>query len=243
MTNFILKHRFKIILAAFIGSFVFHLALIIYDHHYKALAYTAIGNTNNPKQIVFLLHGLGGNASDMVLYAESLKADLPDGLFILPQAPLELKDSAGRKIRAWYDPNTIREGRINLQPSKHVLKRFIEEQHKIYETQDVILIGWSQGGTMALYIAPRLSVTVTGVVSMSGRLSDPYLSEKYKKFPIYMLHKKYDPVVTLDAHNHLKDAYQAAGFLVDEKLVDGHEHWLNMNLFLEIKPFIARLSH
>lgn len=192
--------------------------------------YYEYGNTTNPQQIIFLLHGLGSNGQDLISLAPLWAGSLPDALFISPDAPFPC-DMAPVGYQ-WFsllsrDPENIQAG---IEIAFPVLEAFIDQQRARFDVPlaKVALVGFSQGTMMSLYSAPRLPEPVAGVLGYSGALfgeegikQDP---DEFVKPPIRLIHGEADDVVSVAGYHHAREVLSAAGFDVSGHTTPGLTH-------------------
>lgn len=143
------------------------------------------------KKLVVLIHGYGFNASFMRKQAEEIQKSVPDAMIIMPQAP-ELYEPAGDGD-VFEVPQQVTENKDGLKPDEmrqwfsfkgtddyqDVHKRvnavaqdmadFIDECQDGLNLadEDVAMMGFSQGGGVALYAAYRRKRPMACVVGHS----------------------------------------------------------------------------
>ncbi|WP_419420047.1 alpha/beta hydrolase [Legionella sp. D16C41] len=177
-------------------------------------------NTVPAKGCVIWMHGLGADSSDMA----SLVTEYPISELALqhicidaPIRPVTL--NAGMRMRAWYDivglTLTDREDREGILHSYNYIKDVIMEQIQAgYDSSQIALAGFSQGGAIALYTALHCSFPLAGVIALSAYL--PLVFEckptLMKKTPIFMASGLYDPIVLPDWSKQTKEWLIAQGF-------------------------------
>ncbi len=188
------------------------------------------GNTTNPKNIVFLLHGLGSNGQDLISLAPYWAQGLPDTLFISPDAPFDC-DMAPVGYQ-WFsllsrDPENIQAG---IEIAFPILTAFVKQQAERFGVplSKTALVGFSQGSMMSLYTAPRLDEKIAGVVGYSGALfgeegllQDP---DEFEKPPIRLIHGQADEVVSVSGYHNARDVLTKAGFDVSGHTTPGLGH-------------------
>ncbi|MBG78285.1 MAG: phospholipase [Alphaproteobacteria bacterium] len=188
------------------------------------------GNTTNPKNIVFLLHGLGSNGQDLISLAPYWAQGLPDTLFISPDAPFDC-DMAPVGYQ-WFsllsrDPENIQAG---IEIAFPILTAFVKQQAERFglSLSKTALVGFSQGSMMSLYTAPRLDEKIAGVVGYSGALfgeegllQDP---DEFEKPPIRLIHGQADEVVSVSGYHNARDVLTKAGFDVSGHTTPGLGH-------------------
>jgi phospholipase/carboxylesterase len=156
----------------------------------------------DPKGIIILLHGWGADGTDLMDLAPAMAPQLPDFIFAAPDAPEPC--SANPMGRQWFELNQDQAGLDNGpdQAQGHV-RSLIEELCKGYDLgfENVALIGFSQGGMMALHTGFRLPSSIAGIVSFSGALLAPDRLEREKTSspPVLLVHGREDQVVPYQA--------------------------------------------
>lgn len=153
------------------------------------------------KRLVVFLHGVGADGNDLISLAPML--DLPDTEFFSPDAPFPFDMAPfGRQWFSLADRSTatIAAGVARAAP---ILNATIDAEMarlKLTPSQ-VALVGFSQGAMMAMYIAPRRSEKLAGVVAMSGALisGDTLGAEIHSRPPVCIIHGTQDEVVPFAA--------------------------------------------
>jgi len=163
--------------------------------------------------IVMILHGLGANGDDVIQLADHFAENMPNTLFLAPDAPH--KASMAPDGRQWFsmpelDGTSHIELGVTMQES---ILRVMETLNNEAEVASVpagrqILIGFSQGGMLALQIAPRLDHALCCVVSIAGMLLDAEsLAYEARSFPpVLLCHDRMDDVVPFDRMAAARDA-------------------------------------
>ena len=122
-----------------------------------------------PTRCVVLLHGVGGNESNLLDLASGLDAQT---LVILPRGPLQL----GAQQFAWFSvaftpsgPSIVEQ---EAESARKALIRFvqgIQARHGI-ATQRTVIAGFSQGGIVSASVALSAPECVAGFAILSGRI-------------------------------------------------------------------------
>lgn len=209
------------------------------------------GKTSNPKQIIFLLHGLGSNGQDLISLAPYWKKSVPNALFISPDAPFacDMVPAGYPNSFQWFslqnrDKESVRKG---VEIAKPILETFIAEQTARFDLslKDAALVGFSQGTMMSLYTAPRLEKAMAGVVGYSGALfgedaliQDP---DEFVKMPINLIHGEADDVVTIDKYHHAKESLTAAGYTVTGHTTANLTHSIDEKGIESGSKFLAKI--
>ena len=161
--------------------------------------------TGPVKQLFILLHGAGGQPSDLLPLAETLGAAFPQAAFLLPEgfAPFDSGDG-----RQWFSINGVtdenRSARVAAaMPTLHALVLQAQDRCKVMQP-DTALVGFSQGATMALEYAIAHDGRVGRVLAFSGRFAT--LPEKAPEYTtLHLLHGKDDRVIPVE---HAYAAYE-----------------------------------
>jgi len=183
-----------------------------------------INPSTAPDACVIWLHGLGDSGHGFAPIVPELK--LPDSMavkFLFPHAPERpVTINGGMRMRAWYDIKSLDfESRADLEGVKEsaeqveqLIKAQIESGIK---AERIVLAGFSQGGVIALHLAPRFSQKLAGVMALSTYMCEPALlsSEALdvnRETPIMMAHGEQDEVVPVFMGNAAFKTLNECGF-------------------------------
>lgn len=163
----------------------------------KNLIYPEAESIEQPaKKLVVLLHGLGSDGHDLIGLVPFIKDDLPDCYFISPHG-VEPYDMAPYG-RQWFslqnrDPHIIT-GLLasNIKLLEDIIKQKQEELE--LNNKDTIIIGFSQGTMIGLYLTLTQKEPFFCMIGFSGALIPP--PEVHNKTtPICLIHGEFDDVV------------------------------------------------
>jgi phospholipase/carboxylesterase len=122
-----------------------------------------------PTQLLVLLHGVGGNESNLLDLATGTD---PHTLVVLVRGPLAM----GPAQFAWFSVNFSADGpQINPQQAERsrtlliALLRQLQQQHGI-ATRQTVIAGFSQGGIMSASVALSSPESVRAFALLSGRI-------------------------------------------------------------------------
>lgn len=175
------------------------------------------------KHIVFMLHGYGSNASDLITLAPDLGEFVPDTLFVSPNA-IEHFEGGMYGAYQWYSLmertyDNIKKGTENASP---ILEDFVVSCMMQYglEEKDIMLLGFSQGAMMCLHLGYRMKQEIAGVVGLCGRLNmADLLSKELKHKPdTILVHGAEDKIVDPNEMYEAEKVLMAEGVKVKTHL-------------------------
>jgi phospholipase/carboxylesterase len=183
----------------------------------------------NPKlpaqYAVIWLHGLGADGYDFMPIVPELKLnDLPIR-FIFPHAPIRpVTLNRGMPMPAWFDIHEIAPAAKydieGIEKAYQQISELIEDQHQQgIDYKNIALIGFSQGGALALYTALRFQKMLAGVAGLSTYL--PMIQplkdaiSAHQHLPIFLAHGNQDPIVPIEAGYMTEELLKSEGYPVD----------------------------
>jgi phospholipase/carboxylesterase len=161
------------------------------------------------KATIIWLHGLGDSGHGFAPIAPELKLPAELGVkFIFPHAPIRpVTINNGMEMRAWYDIKSMdMESRADIdgvKASSEAVADLIEQEIAAgTPANKIMLIGFSQGGVIALHLGARFDRSLAGIVALSTYMSAPHSLEEEKhsanqNTPILFCHGQQDEVVPL----------------------------------------------
>ncbi len=181
------------------------------------------------KRLVVLLHGYGADGHDLIGLGKQWGPDLPGTAFVSPHAPSPcMMAPMGRQ---WFPLPEIsievaRDGVCSALP---VLESFLDTaltEHQL-NVGDVALVGFSQGGMMAL--AAGLKHSYAGIISYSGILGvdTPPSHPRQGYPPVLLVHGDADPVVPSSALGYSRGLLDSWGVEVSAHLRPGLGHGID----------------
>lgn len=184
-----------------------------------------------PRRLVILLHGLGADGNDLIGLQQYWGRLVPDAEFVSPNAPFPC-DMAGYGYQ-WFSvqdrsPASILAG---VRAAAPVLDAFIDEaltQRGLAE-EDAVLVGFSQGTMMSLYVGLRREKPLAGIIGYSGRLMAPELlaDELRSRPPVLLVHGTADPVVPFQSLAAAEAGLKAAQVPVETLICRGAGHTID----------------
>ncbi|MQP25809.1 alpha/beta hydrolase [Flavobacterium sp. LMO8] len=194
--------------------------------------------------LLLLLHGYGSNEEDLFSFAP----ELPDDSYVISvRAPYDLQPYG----HAWYaihfdaDENKFSDN-VQAKKSVEIIASFIDEIVKQYpiDTENVTLIGFSQGAILSYATALTYPEKVTKVVALSGYFNQEILPEvidtkaiSHLKF--FVSHGSVDQVIPVDWARKAKPALENLGLEVEyQEYPIGHG--VSPKNFYDFKNWLAQ---
>ena len=176
---------------------------------------------------VLWLHGLGADGHDFApIVPELLRPDWPGIRFVFPHAPVRpVTINGGVPMRAWYDIKSLsaddRADEEGVRASMAEIDALIaRERDRGVPPERLLLVGFSQGGAMALASGLRREAPVAGIAALSaylplGSRTAAEMTPAGKATPVFMAHGTQDPVVVPAWGSRSRDALRELGVQVE----------------------------
>ena len=201
-----------------------------------------VKHDKNP--LLLLLHGYGSNEEDLFSFA----SELPDDSYVISvRAPYDLQPYG----HAWYaihfdaDENKFSDN-VQAKQSVEIIASFIDEIVKQYpiDTENVTLIGFSQGAILSYATALTYPEKISKVVALSGYFNQEILPEvidtkaiSHLKF--FVSHGSVDQVIPVDWARKAKPALENLGLEVEyQEYPIGHG--VSPKNFFDFKNWLQR---
>ena len=170
--------------------------------------------------LLILLHGYGSNEEDLFSFAP----ELPDDSYVISvRAPYDLQPYG----HAWYaihfdaDENKFSDN-VQAKQSVEIIASFIDEIVKQYpiDTENVTLIGFSQGAILSYATALTYPEKISKVVALSGYFNQEILPEiidtkAISQMKFFVSHGSVDQVIPVDWARKAKPALENLGLEVE----------------------------
>lgn len=195
-----------------------------------------------PTSLVVLLHGYGANGDDLIALGEGWQRWLPETVFVAPNAPESIPGMYGGL--QWFaltmrDPSEYWRGVVSAQPA---VDRFIDDELARYRlpADRLVLVGFSQGTTMALHVGLRRTAAPAGIVGYSGLLAGPeHLAEITARPPILLIHGEADDLIPVAALHIAREQLAENDLLVEWHVRPGVGHGIDPEGQMMAGHFIA----
>jgi phospholipase/carboxylesterase len=181
----------------------------------------------DPVGAVIWLHGLGADGHDFEPIVPELVRPGERALrFVFPHAPIRpVTLNGGFAMRAWYDIVSLErrgpEDEAGIRASQATVEALIRRENaRGIATSRIVLAGFSQGGSVALFAGTRYAEKLAGIMGLScylllaGRLATERSSTN-QATPIFLAHGLEDPIVAPLLGEQARTALVAAGYSVE----------------------------
>jgi len=181
-----------------------------------------------PTRVVILLHGLGADGNDLIGLQQYWGRLVPEAEFVSPNAPFPC-DMAGYGYQ-WFSvqdrsPPSVLAG---VRSSAPALDAYIDDelQKRGLDAKDAVLVGFSQGTMMALFVGLRRARPLAGILGYSGRLiaADLLPGELRSRPPVLLVHGTDDPMVPFESMAQAEAALKLARVPVETLACVGIGH-------------------
>jgi phospholipase/carboxylesterase len=180
-----------------------------------------------PDACVIWLHGLGADGHDFEpIVPEIVRPGERAWRFVFPNAPVRpVTINGGMAMRAWYDLKGLdrraAEDVAGFRDTDAEIRRLIaRESARGIAANRVVLAGFSQGGAVSLYTAPRYPEKLAGVMALSCYLprESSFAAERESAndgTPIFMAHGRSDNVLMMNLGVQSRDFLRSQGYAVE----------------------------
>jgi phospholipase/carboxylesterase len=177
--------------------------------------------------LVVVLHGVGARGADLAPIARAWARRLTGVRFVTPDAPFPFDEDAS--LRQWYSLVGVtpenRAGRVAAAAAAFDAVVDGEIARAGTTAARTLLVGFSQGGTMALDAIGR-GRDFAGLLAMSTRLAAPP-ARRLDGFPVRIVHGEADGAIPIAEATRIRDILAAAGARVDFIPVPGCDHTID----------------
>ncbi len=156
----------------------------------KEFEFKYIKAQKETKKLMIVMHGLGDSLDSYISLVEELNLDNLNYFLINAPLPYPMGSS-------WYDipPGNPQEG-IELSCNKiEALVAEMEEQG--LKREDIFIMGFSQGGCIALEYMNKANSCFAGVIALSPRIymDTNNIGRSFLETPVFSAHGQFDPVI------------------------------------------------
>lgn len=203
------------------------------------------------KSTLIWMHGLGDSGHGHAPLANELTFPEELGVkYIFPHAPsIPVTINGGMSMPAWYDILEMNLGRkideAGLEASSQKISALIEHEVEIgIDSKKIMLVGFSQGGAVALHTSLKYPVPLGGIVCLSTYLGATSVLKKSttpvnKDIPIFWGHGSMDPVVPLSLAESSIQTLRDHNYELTFKSYK-MEHSIHPNELLDLQDWIIK---
>lgn len=186
-----------------------------------------------------LLHGRGGSADDMLSLAQEF--GLRDVAYLAPQAP----------SRSWYPYSFLAPLEQNEPDLGDALQTvgaaFAQLARDGYPPERVALIGFSQGGCLALEYAARHAQRYGAVAGLSaGLIGPPGMARAYPGSlggtPVFLGCSDIDAHIPLARVHESRDVLGRMDAAVTERIYPGMAHTINADEIAQVRKLLEGIG-
>ncbi|MEO8360761.1 MAG: dienelactone hydrolase family protein [Vicinamibacteria bacterium] len=168
---------------------------------------------------VIALHGLALSEEEVEQTASPVEEYLgaPGVRWIFPRAPKRKVTILGCEALAWYDIATYDRSCLDvegIESATEEIRKAVHEERMRDPERKVVLMGFSQGGALALNAGLQLKDEVDGIVALATALPFP---ENVKPahdsgMPVFLGHGLLDPTVPYTMGRETHQVLEAQGY-------------------------------
>ena len=200
----------------------------------------AVGNqSKQAKKAVILLHGRGGTAKDILTLSDHLH--ISDYALFAPEAT----------NNSWYPQSFLavqQQNEPGLSSALAIIKNLVATINKNgIATEQIYLVGFSQGACLTLEFVARNAARYGGVVAFTGGLIGDTITEMnyhgdFLHTPIFIGSSDPDPHVPVARVNASTQILQHMGALVTKKIYTNMGHTINADEIEQANKLIFSTS-
>ena len=207
--------------------------------HQKTIV-SAGNKSGNAKKALILLHGRGSSAEDILSITQHL--DVIGYALYAPQAT----------NNSWYPQSFLMPPAQNepwLSSALMIINNLVEDiKNGGIKSEDIYLLGFSQGACLTLEFAARNATKYGGVIAFTGGLiGDKIYKENYngnfKSTPIFIGTSNPDMHVPVERVHASSIVLQNMGALVTEKIYDNMGHTINQDEIEQVNKLIFNTTN
>jgi phospholipase/carboxylesterase len=188
---------------------------------------------------MILLHGRGANAKDILELADALGEK--DVAYLAPQAP----------GNSWYPYSFLAPIPQNEPALSQALKTVgslvAETEGQGISCQRLCILGFSQGGCLAVEFAARHATRYGGIVGLSAGLIGPQNTERsykgsFEGTPVFIGCSDIDAHIPLWRVRETAKVMQELGAEVTEKIYPGGGHAVNQDEIDHVRALLSNIA-
>jgi phospholipase/carboxylesterase len=182
-----------------------------------------------PRRLLVFLHGAGSSPETFAPIAVAWQLKFPGATAALLQG-LEPRDDDGAD---WFDPRDRHgEGAERITRAAATVAERIDSLQRTLALDAVgtVLVGFSQGATVALELARARPELAGIVVAYAGRLARPIRPQEQVASTVHLIHGEFDSVVPSVHSTRAYRGLRAVGADVTLDIVEDEAHTIGQEL-------------
>ena len=205
--------------------------------------------TGKTNKVVIFFHGYGADGNDLISLSDAFSNTLPDAVFYSPNAPE--KCEMGGFGYQWFPIKQNNDGSLDLNAEKEIMNsvglinNYIDNVEKVsgVNTEDFILVGFSQGTMMILETLFSREKKFSALIGFSGGFINIYKNIPQENLctPILLIHGDSDQVVPMEMTNIAYKSLEGLGFKVEKYFSKGLGHGISLDGLTEANKFLKKL--
>ncbi len=197
------------------------------------------------RRAMILVHGRGGTAEDILSLAKFFtpkNTDENDIAFLAPEATMH----------TWYPSSFLSPREANepaLGSALQVLSELLQKVNAVgIPSENVYLVGFSQGACLALEFAARSATRFAGIIGFSGGVIGPELraemySGDFVRTPVFLGCSDRDPHIPKHRVMETAELYRTLGASVEMVLYPNMPHTIIQDEIEQAQKIIQQFSH
>lgn len=182
-----------------------------------------------PRRLIVFLHAAGSTPELLAPVAIAFQLKFPGATVVLLQG---LRDAAvGDARREWFDAAaTDREADIDQAVDQVAQRLHAVQQAASVAPRDTVLVGFSQGATVALELLRRHPGAASILIGYAARLARPLRDGERLAATVHLIHGEHDSIVPLAHARRAFRGLQALGIQATLDVVAGVAHGIDQDL-------------
>ncbi|GAA4407668.1 dienelactone hydrolase family protein [Quisquiliibacterium transsilvanicum] len=185
-----------------------------------------------PRRLLVFLHGAGSSPEAFAPVALAWQLKFPGAQAAILQGP---EAHPGGAAHDWFDTRAVaadRAERAALAAARLAQRVAVLQQSTGVDAERTVLVGFSQGATVALEMVRNRPGLAAIVVAYAGRLARPIRSGERLDATVHLLHGEFDSLVpVVHAHQALR-ALHASGTEATLDIVADSGHVIDQQLII-----------
>lgn len=197
--------------------------------------------SGHTKKLALLLHGVGANGPDLMTLAPYFADDpaFKDVCFMAPNG-IERYNAEAERYQ-WFSIESLYLIPEKLSQNSIIIWQSIEQQLAAYNLglQDLILIGFSQGAILSLFLTLTAAQPLQAVVAFAGVLVPPAkISAQAAATPICLIHGAEDQVLIADFSKQAESILKSYQFQVTSHIIPHLAHTIDQKGLDHARQFL-----